>query len=444
MKILLGVTLLAAIHVLILSKIQFTAWPEMLSYPYLLNNGFALYRDQALPYQPLLILILSKIYASFGYDLNVLKIFTWIVILINDLLIFLIFKKIINHKILSLVPLTFYVMTQPVFGGNMLWFDLATVPFILGAIYMLISADKKYFYAGILLGLAALIKQQMLVVPAVLLFYLLIRKKFDSIGKLLIGFLIPWVFIILWVLSRGVLEDYIFWTFTVPFFWYPRFPGYANWPSNFQIFQTIILFSGSFLVIKNFKKWSGTTWILFLSFAVLFLTAFPRFDYFRMQPTLALFPLLFAPVLDKVKSYILLLTVILFVLISINHISIQKEARFWKNNDLKLANSMKQYLKVNEITYFLGVPSQQYIFTKTLPPKPWVDNYIWYMEIPGIQDKVVDSFEKEKPKTIFWQPPQSGQWFEIGTYQPQKLVIYIKGSYQKIDVINGVEVWQKN
>src|SRR3990167_1746027 len=87
--------IIISVHSLILSNIQFTAWPEMFSYPYLLNNGFMLYRDQALPYQPLLVLILSKIYIIFGYDINVLKIFTWGIILINDLLIFLISQKLV-------------------------------------------------------------------------------------------------------------------------------------------------------------------------------------------------------------------------------------------------------------------------------------------------------------------------------------------------------------
>lgn len=448
MKILLGVTLLAVIHLLILSKIQFTAWPEMLSYPYLFNHGFSLYKDQALPYQPLLILILSKIYAIFGYDINILKIFTWGIILTNDLLVFLISQKLLGKKWVSLIPLIFYAVVQGIAGGNMLWFDLATVPFILGAIFFLIllNSTKKYFVAGILLGLSTLTKQQMLIVPLVLIIYWFISKNFYKIQQLLFGLLMPWVLVLLWVLLQGLFNDYIFWTFIVPFFWYPQFPGYVNWPTNFQILQTAILFSGIFFVFKNFKKWSETTWILFLIFASLFLTAFPRFDFFRMQPAIAVFPILFIAVFkQKMHSVFLIFMALLFIAISFKGINFNSNARFYEKNDFDLARKLENFLKKDDITYFLGVHSGQYILTKTYPSKPWVDNYVWYMEIPGIQDKVVEGLGNNKVEYIFWKKPQTGGWFELGTYQPQKITEYIKTNYTKITEVNGsIEVWQRN
>lgn len=436
------------IHLIILVNLQFTAWPEMLSYPYLLNNGFVLYKDQALPYQPILVLILSKIYAVFGYDINVLKIFTWGIILTNDLLVFLISQKFLGKKLISLVPLIFYVAVQGIASGNMLWFDLATVPFILGAIFFLISLNstKKYFVAGILLGLAALTKQQMIIIPASLIIYWLWKRNFFGILKLIIGFLIPWFLVLLWVLSAGLFNDYIFWTFTVPFFWYPQFPGYVNLPTNFQILQSLIIFSGIFLIIKNFKKWSETTWILLLTFSALFLTAFPRFDFFRMQPAIAIFPILFIAVFkQKMLSVFLIFMALLFVVISWRGIVFSQEVRFYDKSDLELTKKLQNFLKKSELTYFLGVHSGQYILTKTYPSKPWVDNYIWYMEIPGIQEKVITGLNKEKIKYIFWKKPQIGQWFELGTYQPQKITEYIKTNYTKITEVNGsIEVWQRN
>lgn len=438
-------TLLVATHLLILLNLQFTAWPEMLSYPYLLNNGFDLYKDQALPYQPILVLILSKFYTVFGYDINVLKIFTWGIILTNDLLIFLISQKLVGKKLVSLVPLIFYMAVQGIASGNMLWFDLATVPFILGTIWFILSnTTKKYFIAGILLGLAALTKQQMIIIPASLIAYWFWKVNLSVILKFVTGFLIPWSLILLWVLLQGLFNDYIFWTFTVPFFWYPQFPGYVNWPTNFQILQTLILFSGIFLVFKNFKKWSETTWILFLIFASLFLTAFPRFDFFRMQPAIAVFPILFISLRQKIHSMIFVLSVLLFVVISWRGIVFSQEVRFYDKSDLELTKKLQNFLKKDDITYFLGVHSGQYILTKTYPPKPWIDNYIWYMEIPGVQDKVIAGLDSKKVKYIFWKKPEKGQWFELGTYQPQKVTEYIKTNYIKYNEINGsIEVWAR-
>ncbi len=450
MKIYFLLILLLIGHIFILANLQFTAWPEMFSYPYLLNNGFSLYRDQALPYQPLLILILSKIYLIFGYDINVLKIFTWGIILINDLLIFLISQKLVGKKFVSLLPLIFYVVVQGVAGGNMLWFDLATIPFILGAIYSLITFNslKKYFIVGLLLGCAALIKQQMFILPLVLIVYWLFKKNISNVWKLMIGFLIPWLLILLWVLSQGIFKDYFFWTFTVPFFWYPQFPGYVNWPTKFQTLQTIILFISSLLILRNFKKLSETTWILLLIFGGLFLTAFPRFDFFRMQPSIAVFPILFATIFlknQKLYSIFLILTALLFITISWKNINFSSQIRFYEQKDLNLTKKIQLFLNKKDSTYFLGVHSGQYILTETLPFKPWIDNYIWYMEVPGVQDKVIEGFEKSKPKYIFWTKPQKDQWFKLGTYQPQKITEYIKTNYTKFDEINGsIEIWQKN
>ena len=114
MKIIIGVIFLLVIHLFILFNLQFTAWPEMFSYPYLLNNSFKLYQDIALPYQPLLVLILSVVYKIFGFNLLTLQLFTWTTILISDFLIFFISRKIIGKKALSLVPLSLYIFVQEI------------------------------------------------------------------------------------------------------------------------------------------------------------------------------------------------------------------------------------------------------------------------------------------------------------------------------------------
>src|SRR3989344_9384315 len=89
-------------HLFFLGNMQFTAWPEMLSYPYLVNNGFKLYSDLVHPYPPLLTYILAVLFRVFGVKLIVLKIFTWLLLLINDVLIFKIVGKLARNTFLSL------------------------------------------------------------------------------------------------------------------------------------------------------------------------------------------------------------------------------------------------------------------------------------------------------------------------------------------------------
>lgn len=126
--------LILILHLLILSQLTFTAWPEMLTYPYLFSKGFTLYKDFILPYPPALPLILSVVFNLFGYSPYTLKIFTWVMIIIIDLLLYQVLKKITRKDGLSLGLLVVFVVWQALLDGNMLWFDIATVPFLLLAL----------------------------------------------------------------------------------------------------------------------------------------------------------------------------------------------------------------------------------------------------------------------------------------------------------------------
>ena len=157
MKKYLILFILIFIHLFLLANLQFTAWPEMVSYPYLLNNGFTLYKDFIHPYPPLLSLILAFIFKLFGYKLLVLKLFTWFLIVINDVLIFSIVKKLTRNSLASVISLTSYILIQPFLEGNMLWFDTAIVTPILAGFYFFLN--NKYFWSSLFIGMAAMIKQ---------------------------------------------------------------------------------------------------------------------------------------------------------------------------------------------------------------------------------------------------------------------------------------------
>lgn len=452
MKLLLAFICLMAVHILILANIQFTAWPEMFSYPYLLNNGFDLYEDIALPYVPGLILILSPIYKLFGYNITILQIITWSIILFSDLLIFFISQKILGKKLISLLPLALFIIIQSVAEGNMLWFDLATTPFILLAIFSLVQFNdwKKFFLAGLFLGAATLIKQQVGIVFAFLFFYLLWSKQWRDFLNLTKGASILVFLTLIYIFYHGIPSDFLFWTIEVPLFWYPQFPGYANFPTLRETLSTLLLFvPGVTIALLIFRRLANFEKVIFIIFIALFLSAFPRFAFFRLQPALAVYFVVLAVILrqHKINAIILPFSAALFILLSINVIikDFQKPPRFYMPQDLVLAENLKKFTNFGDKIYLLGVSSQHYILTNTFPLKPWIDNYIWYMEIPGIQDKVVEGLDKEKIKYIFWKKPQSGQWFEIGTYQPPKVTAYIKTNYTKFDEINGeIEVWQRN
>ncbi len=445
MKKYLAIPGLLLLHLFFLLHLQFTAWPEMFSYPYLLDYGFSIYKDIALPYQPLLVLILSGIYRLFEYNLLVLQIFTWTIILISDFLIFLISRKLIGEKLLSLLPLTLYVLIQPLASGNMLWFDLATVPFILLAILFILH--KKFLWVGFFLAIAFFVKQQTGLAILFLIFYLVKNQKNKEIIRFLLGFGIVASLILLYVVFNGIFNDYVFWTIIVPLYWYPKLPGDANWPTLLQLITTSLVFlPGAFLAIRNFQKDQNHILVILILFSGLFLIAFPRLDYFRFQPALAVYIVLVAAVLKKENMKLLCLPLLLATLILTrdNFQNLNLPVRFYGPQELMLAKKIGELSSSVDRVYLLGVPSIGYVLSNRFPPKPWVDNYVWYMEIEGLQEKIIKGFTKEKPSVIFWKIPEPGNWYDLGTYQPKKIVEYMKSHYElKENIERGVQIWQR-
>ena len=450
MKYILGAILLVMFHIFLLSKLQFTAWPEMLSYPYLLDNGFNLYKDIALPYQPLLPIILNIVYKTFGYSLSSLLIFTWIIILINDVLIFYISLKLIGKKLLTLIPLATYILLQTFTEGNMLWFDLATIPFILLAILSLLIFKnyKIFFWFGLFLSFAFFIKQQTGIIYIFLLIYLILGKKFREVFYLLLGSLILTTFVLLYIQVNGIFRDWIFWTIEVPLLWYPKFPSYSNLPSIKEMLIVTLLVAPG-IISTFFIKRDYRLNVILLSFLGAFISALPRFEYFRFQPALALYIVLISLIIPKIKkkyivlmSYSIILSIVLLLKDNLHFINLQP--RFYSERELKLSKDIIAITNKEDKIFILNENSGLYVLSNRLPPKPWVDNYVWYMEIEGMQEKVLTGFKNNPPKIIFRRRTLLGNWFDLGTYEPKKIVEYIEQNYKIIGTIDSIDIWTKN
>jgi len=63
------------LHVIFLLNLKFTAWPEMLFWPYLMLKGWLPYRDIAIAHTPVLLADLTIFFKIFGLGLLQLKIY---------------------------------------------------------------------------------------------------------------------------------------------------------------------------------------------------------------------------------------------------------------------------------------------------------------------------------------------------------------------------------
>ena len=447
---------LLLVHLGLLANTMFTLWPEMVVYPYLLNNGYLLYKDIINPYPPLLAFLLSGFAGIFGYHPQPYQILTWIVILFIDLLIFFTNLKLSKNFKWATLSLSFFVLISLQLGINGLWFDLVQTPLIILAFYnfYLFLSNRKTInlnFSLLLLLIALLIKQQtvwlLLWFSAVIIY----TKRYKL--KNFIKGLIPAFFTIL--LVYGVLiayfiklktyQEFLFWTITFPFAKASSMPGYILLPTLKQLAVVVSLFFLTSSLV--FRKNSFQNFAYFTA-VVLLLFAYPRFDYFHLIPSLSMIAIGLGSGISKklseslVIKALVVLTSIYLIIFSGRYFknNWQIETRFFEPRILASAKIISQ-LPTSEI-YIQNAPQQLLPLSNKLPIKPWATEFPWYLEKTGLQDEIVLSLKHQNPTYIVFEPYLQGNKFDLGTYQPEKIVNYIDSNYKIITKIQD-ELWLK-
>lgn len=455
--------LLLSFHFLLLFNLQFTAWPEMLSYPYLRNNDFLLYKDMIHPYPPLLTMVLSLVYKMVGYHLWVLQAVAWSIILTSSLLIFLVIKTLTHRNDIALLGLAVYVLLQPFLEGNMLWFDIAIVPAVLlGMLFLLKHMEREgskwLVLAGFSLATAALVKQTAVVFLIFAAVFIFIRyRSLKEVWKLAIGSIVLLVPLIVRLIQEDALVDFFNWTVLYPLTEWGRYPGYVQMSiaskEAFVLFLLFLPLVAIFMVnIVRRKLLIDTHLSILLLFLIGSLIAvYPRFSFFHFQPALAILIVITFYVLRKweIKKLLIGSVVFFVILLPIIYLPVfvsdwQKEARFYSQNDTYLAAKIADLTNISERVFLLEPHSGLYVMANRLPPKRWSDNFGWYLEIPGVQEEIISRWEGNPPDVVLWRMPLPGTQYDLGTYQPQKIASWIESNYTKKEEIkSGIWLWQK-
>lgn len=456
MRVKIFLAALLLVHLFLLVNLQFTAWPEMMSYAYLRNNGFLLYRDMIHPYPPILTMALSFAYKIFGYKLEVLKIISWSIILFNDVLIFLIAKKLTRKEKFAFLSLASYILLQPFLDGNQLWFDLAIVPPILLATYYMLQNRNSgnVFLAGLFLGVAALTKQTaglFLVISALWLVFS--EKKVKNLFQFFLGPLFLGIPLLVRLVQENALIDFLNWVLIYPAKYFTKFPGYVQMSlstRDLTILGLLLLPLIFFLFkLKRALTKDKNSGLLAMFLLVSLALVYPRFSFFHFQPALAFIIILFGYLLTKVKincllpiAYCLVISVV--IALPVIRTDWQKEARFWGEKDIKLGELLFQRTTLGDKIFLLGPFSSLYVFSERVPPKRWTDNFGWYLETPGVQEEIIGRWKENSPRYIFWQLRKDGNWFDLGVYQPKKITSWIEENYtMKEELDKNLFIWQK-
>jgi hypothetical protein len=411
---------LLGLHLFLLIHLQFTAWPEVLSFPYLISKGFLLYKDAIHVYPPLLDFILLGIYKIFGFKLLSLEAFTWVFILLNDLLVFSLAKKLSGQFWTAFAVLFVYVLLQPTLEGNMLWYDTALVTPLLASLYFYL-VKKNYWLIGISLATAVLIKQTAGIFVLVFLGYLISQKI--KVTRIILPLAIAGGLFLVYLLATHSLIQFIDWNLYYPVVYWSKFPGYVEITLGKKDYFILIL-----LALPVFIGVVRRKFFLALLFLACLIMVYPRFSYFHLQPALAL-SVVSISYLKKSLIYIFSLVIFATITLPAWRSLWNREAQFYSTTEFNQAKAVSDIVRPNEKVYFLGAFSTLYVLADRQPPKIWTDNFGWYLEIPGVQQKIINSWETNKPSYIVWQLSN--------VYQPKLITDWINRNYSKIGQLDN-------
>ena len=337
-----------------------------------------------------------------------------------------------------------------------MWFDLAITPFFLLSFYFLYTycKDKKsknVIGAGTILGLALLIKLSAILVIAPLALYILYRYRqmvwyfgLSVIISFLLGFLAIDV-----VVDLGSLNEIGYWGVYYPLFVMARMPGYIRTPTFSQFMRTALVFLPFVTVLPLiFKKQNEKIHILAIFFLASLLFSAHRFDYFHLQPAIPFFVLLLGYGLVHIQSsqkYArglligttgLSFALIAFIFALSIHRNWNRESRFFDTAVYDEATQLKTSIPPAATAYFHNTPSQYMVASGILPVKPWADTFPWYMELPGMQDTIISSMEKETVEWVIVSEFLEGDRYDLGVYNPSIIDDYIHSHFDKYREVN--------
>lgn len=440
--LLLGIILL--VHTIILTKVIFFPYPELFIYPYLVNSGLKPYGqilDQHFPG----LMFFPINFDNLGMTTpEIARIWLIVIVYLTHILLFIILKEIFKSSSKALLTNLFYLIWQPFFEGWVLWIDSFLPLFLLPAFYAFLK--RKFFIAGLFLGVGVVFKQTILPLTFLLLVYIYWQdRNLKNVGKYLFGLMLPIGGMIGYLFGIGVIKD--FWYWTVIF----NLTVYANSgtqiPTSFGFISRIFVVYAASLTASLYKD-RKLKIILALFLIGSLLGAFDRTNFVHFQPSLP-FVLIATTIgfysLNK-RQYTFIL-IGLYLLITIwwqkvfyqGHIS--KKIFFFDDQTYLLSNKIRQYTHPREKIFIFGASQHLYQMSQTLPAGDvFVFQFPWFLKV--VENRVLKGLMQEKPQTIVVDTTVKIEDQSISNFA-SKIYKYIKENYTKIDNVNTTEILRR-
>ncbi len=374
-------------------NLTFTAWPEMLAWPYLILQGWLPYRDIAIAHNPLLLLDLVIFFKLFGVGIMQLKIYTWILIATNVYLTYYVGKKFWGTKT-AILSSVIYLLLSIVYQGNALWFDLALTPFAL-LLYLFLK-DKKYVWAGVVFALGFLTKQTFVyfALPVAIAIIKDNGLKIKEFVKFVYGLIPVFVVFAIYLAANNLIFDYYNWAIKFGILYLPNAVGQISFPTLkqfvFAVVPFVFLIFNSELLIINFALFGA-------------LGVYPRWELFHFQPALPFLAIIISVFIFSNKKMMLKALVIFFGLLYITYglyRQIGLVTRFFESDVQKVSSEItKRYPLVSNL-YVINYWDNIYALTNTLPPKPLIPYIPWYLDYGESKNIILSNLKSEMPESI--------------------------------------------
>lgn len=417
--------LLFLLHAVILWVLEFYPYPELFVYPYLTSSGLLPYQsiwDQHFPG----LLFFPVNFFSLGFtDPVSFKSLLLLVVVSQSLLVY----KISRSRLAVVV----YLLWQPFFEGNQLWLDTFLGLFTLPA--WLWFRSKKWWWAGLFLGMGVVFKQTLIPVVALAGWSILNQRDVRGLIKFSLAALLPSALMLVYFYRLGVGDA--FWYWTVRF----NLGPYAaagrltpTWGQAVKLALPLATIGYVFFRVKSSRMVIG--WLI-----ASIIGGLPRFGFIHLQPAVPFFALATAGLARHKK---LAAGFVLLSLLWLGYFYSRQgnwlETHFFDPGVAQLAAAISSRTRPGEEIFLLGVQPHLYALTRTLPTgRTFVFQFPWFLQVRGRE--ILAALTANPPRVVVYDSASRIDGQNLSDYADY-LVEYVARRYQPVDRVGSAIVYE--
>jgi hypothetical protein len=430
-------------------RLDLSLGPRVIFQPWAMHNGSLIYENLADQHSPLMPLLMSALRPLGADGLRLARIVLVALITLTTLLGFLAARRHAGWPA-GVVAAFVFVIWSPTFGFIKLWHETFLAPLYLIWLWRYDPtaprrSTRQLILLGLLGGIAVMVKQQAAVVFAAFVLWnaltiRLARRSRTEIwretGWLCLAAVVPVAAMAGYHYAQaGTLANFFYWTITFNLVsGYRTLAAVAATPAHWSVLASagLLLPAVIFLMVALKRKkdpaWLSLGWGLVLLVSSS-LTAYPRFEFFHLQPALPVLAWLSALVLAYAghrhdnalqparawfpAGVVVGIAVLWLVTAgSMYRVALRSDAprRTDEYTDLvPLSSEIRQRIGPTDRFYIFPddeATANLYYLAQCPPPRFWVFTYPWYM-LDSVKRRVLGTLRTSPPEWIVYFP---GRW----------------------------------